>query len=669
MQALWKVSRPRVWFLAGIAFGCALAAPVPVQPKEAASPAGQSYRTELFGKQYRLDDNRGLAAYIQTLETTLEAARETKKERKAEKKAEKKARRAANQAENASNRTEQVSDVTGQASDEDSSPQKKPANKSANDLKKSMRRAIQETYDAAVELAAATGPQRTQLLQDVYTMAGALRASTMRILPRDMDVFAALANEKKLWHSPVGLGNRGIATDLAKTGTDPAQCDPVQPSSYWVRPRNIAGEDLYYGFGRTQLPGLDGEVCTYTGPKTGFGVHAGFDISCEKYKKAKIKFGKQYSQPFAQRIFWALGFHTVPADHLSYVKVKWDRRILTEYNSRKDEHFAIKLFGLFPVHIEHRQRYLDPFAALSEVIMRDANGNEISVKPHPNWDAFKKQLYKKPHGRPETLPGNFNAAFADRIEYLIYRDVDFQLKDDTEEPDEISLGDWDWSGEGNPGLRETRGAVLIAAWLNDFDPGFDNNRLTMLNKNGERVFKHYIYDVGVCLGRADDARKMQEQLPNEFPWSFTRPAKPGQSAIPLDGSYHPIQENKAFEAADIYDARWIAPYLAQLTQKQLLEALVGSGMPSALVHLYYDKLATRRNKALDDLGFHYAPLPLLDSSRQFDYDPKRDGLVTITTSHNEQVTAPDDGWVVVKGKVYPRTDTGAATLTASRGNK
>jgi hypothetical protein len=291
---------------------------------------------------------------------------------------------------------------------------------------------------------------------------------------------------------------------------------------------------------------------------------------------------------------------------------------------------------------------------------------------NPNWEDFKRKLYKNPTGRPETVKDNFNAAFADRIEYLVYRNVNFRYQDeDDEDGKEILLGNWDWNGEGNPGIRENRAFAFVSAWINQFDSWAHNNKLTMRVKDGKRTFTHYVTDLGGCLGPANDATKMHPQRPNEVPWSFTRPARPGETAIPLDGSFCNIRENEAFKAADIYDARWIARYLAQITGKQILEALVASRMPSAYVRLYYNKLVHRRNKALTDLGLSYPPIPPMDASEEFDYDPQKDGPITLVTSRKETVTAPDDGWVVVKGRVYTREDvrSGAAARDIARAEK
>src|SRR5205823_9306888 len=125
---------------------------------------------------------------------------------------------------------------------------------------------------------------RTHLLRDLWIMAGGIRASYLKILPADMDVFQAMARERQIEHPPVGLGNHGIATDLAGPGPDPSLIDPVLPSSYWNKPADIPHLDLFYGFGRTELPNLDGVICTYDRSKQSRGVHPGFDVKIGKHE-------------------------------------------------------------------------------------------------------------------------------------------------------------------------------------------------------------------------------------------------------------------------------------------------------------------------------------------------------------------------------------------------
>src|SRR5258708_7981207 len=99
----------------------------------------------------------------------------------------------------------------------------------------------------------------------------------MRSLPRDMDVLQALRSEGRLKHPPIGLGKAGCATNLS-SGADPSTVDPILPSSHWSKPENIAGKDLFLGFGRESLPDLSDEICVYQRSKQSLGTNSGFDV-------------------------------------------------------------------------------------------------------------------------------------------------------------------------------------------------------------------------------------------------------------------------------------------------------------------------------------------------------------------------------------------------------
>jgi hypothetical protein len=546
----------------------------------------KAHIVELFSRRFNLDDDRGLNDYIHALDAELERSKRD--------------------------------EPLGKEHEKDPVHHKAPR----NFISSKVRHAMELTRDAAKEVAAADSEHRASLLRDVLMMADAVNGCFERVYPYDMDVLKALMRERTFRHPPVGLGNSGAARNLSGSAAEPDKSDPFLPSSFWNKPKDIGALDLYYGFGRTALPNLDGIVCTYKRSKQSLGTHAGFDVKCKELGTVKLKFGEEFSQPVSHRIFWALGFNTIPDDCVRSVSVKWDPRILTEFNTRQDETISVTLFGVITVHTEHLQHYIDPLKYVSEVVMRDETGKQVILRPNPDWNKFKKQLYKKPNGRPETVADNFNEAFANRIQILKYRNVNIQLKDDDDDTgDEVFVGNWDWNAPGNSDLRETRGFAFLSAWLNQYDSVVHNNKLMMVKKEDGRSFTHYVTDLGGCLGTAADGTKADSELPNEFPWAFTRPAQPGSNAIPLDGSFHNIRENETFRCADVFDARWISRYMAQLSGKQILDALMSTGMPSAHVRVFYNKLVSRRNKALKDIGLDYPPIEPLDESDQFDYDP------------------------------------------------
>ena len=579
----------------------------------------QHFDTELFGHKYRLDESKGVAAYIKALDR--EIARSKREE------------------------------SLGAAHDEDPVHNKLPK----YFIDKKLRKSMEATRAVAMEVANADTTKRDDQLHDLWTMAGAIRGAYVRILPPNMDVIEAYSKQNRIKHPPVGLGKAGSAVNLAQHGGDSGADDPMPPSSFWHKRADIASKEMYYGFGRDSLPSLDGMVCTYHKSKQTRGHFGGFEVKCKEFGKVKLKFGEQYSQPVAHRIFWALGFNTIPVDTVATAKVKWDPRILTEYNSHGDETMTVSLLGI-PIIKRHLQEYQDPMDPVDAVIMTDEQGKEITVFPNRDWSDFKSKLFKNPSGKPELVTDNFNNAFADRIKYFVYRNVNFRTKDDEGNDDEIFLGNWDWNGEGNPGLRENRGFAFLSAWFNQYDSWVHNNKLYMSEKDGKRTFRRIVTDLGGCLGPAIEAGKMTPHRPNEFPWEFTRPLRPSETAIPLNSTFHNIRENVAMINADVDDARWMAGYMAQITGKQILEALMSSRMPSAMVRVFYNKLVHRRNRALNDLGLPYPAIRQMDDSETFDYDPRKDGLISIVTSRNEKVTAPDDDWVVIKGRAYTRAD-------------
>ena len=104
------------------------------------------------------------------------------------------------------------------------------------------------------------------------------------------------------------------------------------------------------------------------------------------------------------------------------------------------------------------------------------------------------------------------------------------------------------------------------------------------------------------------------------------------------------------------DARWMARLIAQLTEEQIAQALVASGLDSAQVRLYKEKLISRRDQVIRDLGLE-SEIALLrpgGADRHFAYDPELDGQVRISTRTGEQVAAPSAGLVVAKGRIASR---------------
>lgn len=394
-------------------------------------------------------------------------------------------------------------------------------------------------------------------------------------------------------HNPVAKGD-ALAANLQRYDvSDLSQVDP-RPSSFWQRPDSISSQDLSDGFRRSAPPDYENPVWTYHAPKTSYGGCPGFEAAGGKIK-LKVKFAETTSEPFAARIFDALGYNVEPTDYVSHLKIRYDRRFLREFHLRKDVQTKIRILWLLPVHTIHLQKRYDPFDYIDAAIMKD--GARI-----PGQE-LKAMLFSDARTKnPEDRPGNFRKEVEREIDYLVTVAANVQIKDDHAE----SIGPWEFEGLGHEDRRELRGAGLLGAWIGWFDSRWENTRLKVVETGNDFELKHYFTDLGGGLGKACGPLSRHCEDPNAFGWTFTRPWKfrgKGKMTIPFRiVDYEPIQDTLAFEKMTRDDARWMARLVGQLTETQIVQALVASGFDSGQAKIYTEKLISRRDRMVCDLG-------------------------------------------------------------------
>jgi len=474
-------------------------------------------------------------------------------------------------------------------------------------------------------------------------------------LPSKMDGVETLARLVKALHVRVGEGETPaknlIATSLgeasasiSETCHDLSRLDPA-PSTFWQRPADVPSSDLYHGFGRSQCIELSDRICTYAGPKESHGLNPGFLVSCDS-SKIKLKFAEVSSEPFAARIFSALGFHADCTDFARKVNVRYSRRLLQEFNSRKEMKVEFTTMFALPVYTLELQKRYEPLDYITAAVLRNSaiwSGPELRTR-----------LFRDPQrSHPEEDSANFRTEVEEQIDYLVMVPANVQCAT----PAVKSIGPWDFGQLDHADRRELRGAGLLAAWLGWFDTRFDNTKLRLVHQATGWELVHYFSDLGGVLGQTSGFLFSRGELPNAFPWTFTRPALwqgPHHLARPLRlHGYKPIAATQAFAAMTIDDARWMARLVAQLSEQQIVQALVASGFDSAEVRLYTDKLLSRRDRMIIDLGLA-SEIPLLRPKgidRYFSYDPAVDGPVTLTVPGVGFVKAPTSGLKVTRGKL------------------
>jgi hypothetical protein len=500
--------------------------------------------------------------------------------------------------------------------------------------------------------------QREPLVNLIREVAAAIDNNHRSPVPARLDFVEFPIKLFRHIRNPLGHGHT-IATNLtsgSRSETDSSELDP-RPASFWQQRTSIGVQDLYAGFGRVELPRYDERTWDYDEPKTGYGGNPGFKVVSGD-QKLKVKFGEITSEPFTARIFHALGYHVDSTDYADHLKIRYSRRLFREFHLRKEIKTRFTVFGALPAYTMKLQRRFDPFACIAWAEMKD--GTRVSGLE------LKARLFRKPKLKhPEDHPDNFRPEVESQIDFLVTVAANIQ----SEEEKTASIGPWDFGQLGHEHLRELRGVGLLAAWLGWFDSRFENTRLKIVDVDGRKELRHYLSDVGGGLGRGSGLFSPRGELPNEFGWTFTRAVKSANGAPAFRVvDFKPIDDTPAFSEMTVADARWMARLIAQLTEEQIVQALVAAGFDYAQVKLYAEKLISRRDRMVRDLGLagEIAPLRPNGANRTLSYDPALDEPVRIRTTDGREIITKRGSSVVEMGRLVTKAGLATAGPIVSR---
>jgi hypothetical protein len=489
---------------------------------------------------------------------------------------------------------------------------------------------------------------REDCLWQIREITAAIRNNHRSPSPPHMELLQPPLYYLDYAYNPIAKGE-DCARNLQRGNGDLSALDP-RPSTFWSRPDSVSRLDLFHGFGRRALPNYEDELWNYAGPKTSYGGCPGFEARSGA-TKIKVKFAETISEPFAARIFWTLGYNVEPTDYAHSLKLKYDRCFFREFHLRKDVQMKVRA-AVIPVYTVHFQQRYDPFDYVYIAVLK--NGDRLSGQE------LKTRLFYEPRRKhPEDSPENFRTRFEQEIDYLITTPANVQ----TREADVKSIGPWDFESFDHADRRELRAAGLLGAWLGWCDSRFENTRLKILRRNGRTELRHFLTDLGGGLGKAKGIFSRHCECPNDFGWRFTRPPKPqgkGKMTVPFRiVGYQPIQDTEAFRRMTYDDARWMARLIGQLTERQIVEALVASGCDATEVRIYTEKLISRRDWMIRDLGLA-AEIPLLrpeGAVKDFGYDPQTDPIPQVVLNGGQKVKARSSLLSVQNGIVYPQLHT------------
>ena len=413
-----------------------------------------------------------------------------------------------------------------------------------------------------------------------------------------------------------------------------------------VAPRRRRGQDLYAGFGRSTLPSHDA-VCEYVKPKTGWGAHPGFEVSCGGVK-LEFKLGDEiYGGPFNTRIFDALGYHTFPIDRMPALKLKYDRRVLTEYNSRRLLAMSARLLFI-PVKKHVVTKIEDPFDRIAAAVTTD--GRRLTPSELKSG-LLRDATVVKGRPRPETVAANYNLDFERRLAYLVWQPGSVAY-----EPATIrAIGAWDYDQLDHADRREVRAVFVLSAWLDQYNMRWENTRLAYV-KDGEAWSpRHLFSDVGSGLSDAHSMLRSTNSDIEGMRWTVT---ESDGNEVKFSGFAVNVM-NDAFRRVSGEDARWILRRIGALSESQILEALLATSMSASEVRLALEKLLSKRQKMVADFGLS-SELPeiarrRIDTSLEFDPARPEDLKAVSLSLPNGTTIVPERGdWVIQKGHLVRR---------------
>lgn len=477
------------------------------------------------------------------------------------------------------------------------------------DLEKNLNRLIDKS--ASFKDSRSTSLDMDELIRFNLGETSVVKASTAAIAVLKTDdpatasvkideIFAALKNnfrppldtEFQIFKLPIEFFKRVYYNKVDKQNlSDAAYTQDPAVSSLWKPVAPIKTLDVYTGFGRSDVNDYSDVVCEYDKAKSGWGMNPGFHIECDS-KKFKVKVGNEVnSAPFNTRLYWALGYNVPVIDYVDKPLIKYSRKLLVQFNSRRVENFKFKLGDKVVKKLDH-SNYHSPFEYIKEVVLK----NETVVPV----DEFKRKLLKDSVTlRSEVNDGNYNVDFENQIKFIRFKPAAYLEKDD-----DVEIGAWRYDQLGHENRREVRGLQILAAWVGNFDMRMDNTRLTY-DKKSPSVIRHALVDVGSGLGESSLLPFKSSSDVEQMPWIVTKTYQDsvgdGEKVdrLQIIGLMN-IEVNKAFQKMSFQDGAWMVNKLCQITADQLKGSLIAAGLNSAEARLAYEKLLSRRNQMVTD---------------------------------------------------------------------
>ena len=327
---------------------------------------------------------------------------------------------------------------------------------------------------------------------------------------------------------------------------DLSKYNPGPDSKLWQDPGDISNIDVKEYIGNNEAPmfaGIDVKFPTTNGA-TFDGVrmtqsHPKLDLKYKdadgKKQKAKIKFGPEtHAQVTVHALASLLGFHADPIKTVKKFRIDMDDS--TEEEMRRDwaQFFLTKKVGMTKWYS------VDTFGEF-------VDGDRTYLAKEGALTARPKEI--------------------------------------------VRVGGWQFDDHGHDSYREVRAMQMFNIWVNNSDAkGFANNKLALKKtpqSDGTTKIEtfQFQHDLGHSFGHLIISKL------NAYPWKMIKNNKKDYVTF----KYGTFKVSHAEEAITYADAKWFARLVAQLTPKQIQDAVDLGGWSPDANKMVFAKLMSRRN--------------------------------------------------------------------------
>lgn len=343
-------------------------------------------------------------------------------------------------------------------------------------------------------------------------------------------------------------------------------------------------------FSRPHLLSQSTSPCTYAGPKKGYGYKAGLKVNCQG-ETLKLKFGVEtHSGPFNSRIMRALGYESPQIDYVQQLEMNYDRRFITEFNSRLTTTTYFNLAGRTVKEIVGNSGKKNAMSYVISIKLKD--GTQLTEE---SLSTFSKSFYSF-----ET--GKINEELESQISTITFKEGSV-----SKDVEGVEVGPWRFEEPrhlSNPQLRQ---ALILFAWFGNTDFPMNNNALLLKKDENNKYFTTPIYDdVGFGLGVSGKLSGMSSSDIEHMPDIMSSPVQNDQDDTASNFTKRvallliPKTPNDMLSDLRYKDVINGAALLCQLNEQQIFSALKSSGYDDNTSKMGTKKLIHRRTQLLRD---------------------------------------------------------------------